>query len=47
MDDLRTRDQEAIILRRLENHSVKDFPFEEAESVKEKEIYKGKNNRQP
>ncbi|KAL4470269.1 hypothetical protein ABPG74_011880 [Tetrahymena malaccensis] len=40
MDDLRTNDSEAMILKKLENHHAKDFPFEDPEKEKDKEIYK-------
>ncbi|EWS75960.1 transmembrane protein, putative (macronuclear) [Tetrahymena thermophila SB210] len=40
MDDLRTNDSEAMILKKLENHHARDFPFEDPEKEKDKEIYK-------
>lgn len=45
MDDLRTNDAEPFILKKLENHNVKDFPFEDSEKEKDREIYKGNINR--
>lgn len=38
MDELRTNDAEAAIMKRLESHSVKDMPFDDNEH------YKGSRN---
>lgn len=42
MDDLRTNDSEAAIMKRLENHCPRDMPFDDHDNGKDREIYKGK-----